>query len=69
MVHDNPEIVEPDKLKELLLVVRDVLWVCDYYPRAKLALDYAVLPMLSKSVGDGPTRVSAAHAQHVSCLL
>jgi hypothetical protein len=35
MVHDNPESVEQDELKELLLVVRDVLWVCDYYPGGK----------------------------------
>jgi hypothetical protein len=40
MVHGNPENVEPDDLKELLLVVRDVLWLCDYYRGAKWAIDY-----------------------------
>ena len=40
MVHGNPENVEPDDLKELLLVVRDVLWLCDYYRGSKWAVDY-----------------------------
>ncbi|MGH9970474.1 MAG: hypothetical protein ACREBG_22160 [Pyrinomonadaceae bacterium] len=40
MVHGNPESVEPDDLKELLLVVRDVLWLLDYYRGSKWAIDY-----------------------------
>lgn len=40
MVHGNPENVDPDDLKELLLVVRDILWLLDYYRGSKWAIDY-----------------------------
>jgi len=40
MVHGNPENVKPDDLKELLLVVRDILWLLDYYRGSKWAIDY-----------------------------
>ena len=40
MVHGNPENVEPKDLKELLLVVRDILWLLDYYRGSKWTIDY-----------------------------
>jgi hypothetical protein len=50
MVHGNPEVVEPDDLKELLLVVRDVLWLCDYYRGSKWAIDY-LRPQTREALG------------------
>jgi hypothetical protein len=58
MVHGNPEKVEPDDLKELLLVVRDILWLLDYYRGSKWAIDY--LRPQTRAALDIPTEVAQA---------
>ena len=39
MVHGNLREAEPQEVKKLLLAVRDVLWLCDYYRGLGWALD------------------------------
>lgn len=69
MMHDNPESVEPDELKELLLLVA-MCYGFATITRSKMALDYARVANAHQVVKRMVlTRVSAAHAQHVSCLL
>jgi hypothetical protein len=40
LVHGNLPEVEPQEVKKLLLAVRDVLWLCDYYRGLGWALDH-----------------------------
>jgi hypothetical protein len=40
LVHGNLPEIEPQEVKKLLLAVRDVLWLCDYYRGLEWALDH-----------------------------
>jgi hypothetical protein len=41
LVHGSKRLnIDPDNLAELLIAVRDVLWLCDYYRGSEWTIDY-----------------------------